>query len=382
MNPQLQKLITEQDKALNRNETCLSIYHNFDNPSKNIMQTEIRNLTLNYLKKFTEEKSIELRDIAYQLGDIIFDYPIYNKSVGIFARLNFNDSKIPTLELKKNLFMIFSNTKVEDFGYVGPIFDLTSAIKMMQEDANALVLNISKEDIIILKSNNSDFEKIKGFKPIILEAMKDRYTDIYSTGEGTIIHQGGGANEKQDKFTNTILSQVFEELEKLNIPDKNYKRILVFTSSDFLTHHNKIIEALKRYSQTEPVVVQKPLKIEEDIKSHAKEKLEEIRLTSKANNIEDLKSGGITTFAEDWENVTAAARESRIYKLYLKEGFQEPGFLLNKDLPYINKELNSEPVDNITPWLIRKVIENRGEIIVLDKENPEINYPVFAALRF
>ena len=375
VNKTLQILLDQQNLALKNNELCLSIYHNIDNPSKSIIKSAIRDLVLDYLKKFNYEH-LAAREIAHQISEVVYNQEIYKRSIGIIARLGSD------LTLNENLFLIFSDIKIEEYGYVGEIFDLTSAIKMNQADSNSLVIDISKEKILIFKSKDEDFEKIKEIENKILEAMEDRYTGMHSTGENAFVHQGSAMNEKKDKFATTILNNMFEELNKLNLGDQSFKRVLIFCSPDFSSHKDKIIDLLKKYSTNDPIVVQKTLKLESDIKEHAKKEIESIRSESKDHDLENLQTANSSAFADDWENVIKAAREARIYKLYIKEGFHEPGFLLNKDLPYIMEEENVESTKNLTPWIIKKTFETGGEIFVLDNESNEIQYPVLAALRF
>lgn len=386
MNEFLNKLLALQ-KNKNSNEICLTIYHPVENTSKDIVKTEVRNLTMKYLKECSEDIDNKIiRSVADKIGELIVFENIYKSGIGIFVKFNKSDFKSEELVSGENIYFLFSKFIFPDSGFCGEIFDITYVNEMTRANLKSMIINISWKSSEVYEYINEELHEVMKIDNKILEAMEDRYTNVQSTatgmGSGGIMHSGSQAHEKDNKFTRTIINNLLEKLKEMCEKSDEYRYILCFYSADFSVHKEHLHTEIKKLCSKDAFSEQKNLDSVQDLKRDIEEVIKKLTITQSTEELEKARNDLKKNFIEDWENVSKAANNAQIQKVFIKIGSYEPGFIIDEDFVSVVEEEGSVKQGNIAPWIIKKVIETGGDVALLDKDSNLIKYPIAAVLRF
>jgi hypothetical protein len=98
--------------------------------------------------------------------------------------------------------------------------------------------------------------------------------------------------------------------------------------------------------------------------------------------LEKYKTSIDGTFQKDFVDIVVHVRDARVHKLYIREDYRHDGYILTKDLPYLEKVDGAMQTDQLCDWMIKKVIDTAGEVYVLDKDDDTIDQGLVVKLRY
>lgn len=381
MTSEVTSILELQDRSIENNLDCLTIYRSISNWSETIIKSKLQNQLKALLKDCPNKlDGRQIQQISENIMTQVLTLNFYKKSVGIFVSLDTSDPMNIEVSLNKNLLVLFSDEVVEDEQVCGKIFSLKNLFKMTSLFHDTLCIYIAKKETRFYELN-SEFKLVDKMDNLILERYEDRFR--YKTpGVQGATHGGSAADEKEDKFNKTTLNDVIKRLKKIAKKQNRYKYMIVFVTSEFAGYENFIEPEFSYYSETKPVILKREVDKEENFEAEFKKALNEKYYELTKEKIEKYTTSIDGLFITELDEIVKAGRESRIHKLYLKENFSSEGYILTKDLPYSNKVDGSTETNQLIDWLIRKVLETKGEVFVLDQDSEIMSKPIAARLRY
>lgn len=365
----------------NKNLYYLSVYRTVDNWSENIIKSELQNQIKDALQKCEVMLTgNQINKIAGRIIDRIVFQQFHESSVAVFCALDLTDTDNVEIELDKNLIVIFSEEKVSNTQCCGEIFCLTNLYKMTQYSADSLCIYISRKNTSFFLLN-SELELISKSENVILEAYEDRFRNP-TPGTNGSIHSGSSSDDKEMKFAKKILNDMLTKLKTIATSQNQYKCIFIVYTDDFANYSDFIDKELVYFSEMKPVQHIKGIDIDSQFEREFKNLRQEAFSNLTKEKLEKYSTSIDNTFSTEIEEITKASREGRIQKLYVREGHSQKGYIQNNDMPYLNKNENSIATDFLLDWILKKVIDTKGEIFTLNTDNKFIDGSIAAKFRY
>lgn len=378
MDDSLQSMAKLNTEALSSRELCITIYHAPNKLEDVVLSKEVKSLCLDALRS-SEVKDLnkEINDISDMIAMNVVKQKKIKPGLAIFFKfnpLNFKKNKAELNEHNLNIF--FSDYAPQTKIYAGEIFDLSTFSKM-SGSLESLVVNISYNNFQVYSFYDGEITLQKDVQNVIEEGFEDRYTNVQRTapgmGSGGVQSSSEKEQEKRAKFSRKIVNDVIEEVKKLPATKHHYRQILVLASADFVDDRAHIVDLLKGYSEFEPQVLNENI-------DHGKDLLPKVSALIKNaegeyidSEISESKTRVTKVLKQDFGDVVEEVRNANVYKLLLKEGLEQPGYLLDKELPYSDKYDGSREVLDLIPWIVQRVLSVDATIELLDKEDSRID---------
>jgi hypothetical protein len=86
---------------------------------------------------------------------------------------------------------------------------------------------------------------------------------------------------------------------------------------------------------------------------------------------------------ETWEDIAQAIRNGQVRRLLIRPNLSVKGYVGADGLVYVNQpEIKAREVDNVLPWMVAAVIDQKGEVIVYTEEEFQGRPHKLAQLRY
>ncbi len=250
------------------------------------------------------------------------------------------------------------------------IFDADQLIWYYRYNPPVTILILDRCSIDVYKMREKSPELVESVKNKLPYEMEKDYREQFSPTRGlTLMHGTGDDNyqrhsEMQDyRFAKLSVDKVKQLLEKL--PPSRYSIILY--SSHFKNMINKIAKLYSFISTFQPILSLCEIKNEKNLEKDVRSIMREHILQEKFDLLDDAKFHH-PRYIDNWQVVLEASRNGQIGTLFVRSGFEVPGYVYQNELLYDKPYENAVRVDDVVAWLIRKVVLTGGNVEIF-KEN-------------
>lgn len=381
MTTEVTSIFSQLNSAIDQNRYCLTIYRNMDNWSETVIQNELQNQLKALFKECNHGlEGIQIAELTKNVVDQVITLPFYKASVGIFLDVDLDNYDKAKISLGENLNIVFSEENISDSQSCGRIFALRNLFKMTKLFSDTLCVYVAKKETRFYLLN-SEFKLLDKLDNVILEKYEDRFRNN-TPGMGGVTHGGSAADEKEDKFNKTTLNEVVSRLKEIAQTQNKYKNMIVFLSSEFAGYESFIEPEMKYYTETPPLIIKKVIDKESNFEVEFKKASKEYFDKITREKLEKYQTSIDGQFKTDFTEIIECVRDARVQKIYIKEDFRAKGFVLTKDLPYLEKVDGANETEFLVDWIIRKVIQTGGEVFIIDKDSELFKENIVARLRY
>lgn len=365
-----------------QDQVCLSLYQPNKNYSKQQIFQQTKSLFLKALREDDELKHINNQaQLLDSIREKIMNLETLLNGIAAFMRLSFNGSKA---KLINELYLVPLGEKpVRDY-FTGPRFDVDQLFMAANSAANALVVDLKRKECFIYAYFKGQFEQIDILVNEHIEEEADEYLQKFTPlkwGEG-VIHSTGS-----DKFDRRMLKQnelfLQDVIKKIKDYPYSYKHLLYFYTNSFAPFIGSYLEELDDdLPDSDLVMVEKNIKKRELFKKEAQKVLTEYINQKKLQIIEELEDDYYAV-VENWKAIAEAVRNGQVRKLIIRPNLSLQGYVTDDGLVYINQpEIEAKQVDNLIPWLVAAVTQQKGEVIVFAEDEFKGRPHKLAQLRY
>jgi len=260
-------------------------------------------------------------------------------------------------------------------------YDVDQLVWMNNVAGSALVMSLRGKEAYLYCVDLSGIEPERKEKvPLELE-REPEYLEQFSPTNFRELYHGTGADKlsRMREMERERLIRDVKEVIKSPLAPSGYEYLIIFASSGFDTLISNLVDdATVAPAETEVIVERKNIDDEMEIKRLAREKISKNQEERRRQLLERIQEAP-EQYAEGWDGVTEAAREGSIAALFIKPDLERAGFVLDRKLPYLEPAAGSRRVNNLAPWLVRRVVQTDGEIAVFRGANDTREVPDLAA---
>ncbi|MFH1451443.1 MAG: hypothetical protein ABIF89_02435 [bacterium] len=239
---------------------------------------------------------------------------------------------------------------------ISKIFNLDQLIWIDTVAIQGVILNLSSRNCDIYKIDSEIWELIGQEKN---KFVSDAKTNKY---------------EENKKFFHYILRIIRKELGF----QAQFDYFIIFYSVTFDEIVRETEKSICKYfPRANLVLIDKYFKDKTNLKKQAfatlKNKQKEI-----SQELHKMIKTYPDKYVEGWEKVAAASRGRNVETLFVSPGARQKGFILQRNLVYVNALENAKPVANIVPWLVRSIFQLKGEVVFYRNAQTK-NFPLIVA---
>ena len=250
-------------------------------------------------------------------------------------------------------------------------YDVDQLVWMNNVAGTALVISLRGKEARLYSLDLSGIESERKEKvPVELE-KEPEYLEQFSPINFRELYHGTGA-DKLSKMREMEREQLINDVKgviKSSAISCDCAYLVIFASSAFSTLVSKLTkDSTVALAGAEVIVEHKNIEDEAELKAEAREKITEAQegrkkmLLGRAQETPDQ-------YVEGWQDVTDAAREGVVAALFVKPDLEMNGYVLDGEFPHLQKYPSSFPVKNLAPWVVRRVVQTGGELVVLRGTN-------------
>lgn len=365
-----------------QDQVCLSLYQPNKNYSKQQIFQQTKSLFLKALREDEELKHVNNQaQLLDSIREKIMNLETLLNGIAAFMRLSVNGSRA---KLINGLYLVPLGEKpVRDY-FTGPRFDVDQLFMAANSTANALVVDLKRKECFIYAYFKGQFEQIDHLENEHIEEEADEYLQKFTPlkwGEG-VIHSTGS-----DKFDRRMLKQnelfLQDVIKKIKDYPYSFQHLLCFYTNSFSPFIGSYLEELDDdLFDSDLVMVEKNIKKRELFKKEAQKVLTKHINQKKLQIIEELEDDYYAV-VENWKAIAEAVRNGQVRKLIIRPNLSLQGYVTNDGLVYINQpEIEAKQVDNLIPWLVAAVTEQKGEVIVFTEDEFKGRPHKLAQLRY
>jgi len=265
---------------------------------------------------------------------------------------------------------------------INSVFDLDQLVAINSRYHEAIVVQIAKDETVLYSYDTGGIEEIDRVHNQYGTDRTPHYAERYSPTRGQSLVHGTGAKkterakeEARKRYVNELVIPLINNHTKNQLPDY----ILILCTVAFTDISEGLVNDIsKRFPKTQILSEQKNIKTKTDLREFVEKRLKKERELKRSRRLMDAERN-IDQFVRGWEEVTLATRMGRISRLFINPTAKKSGYVLDRKLPYTYAVKGSRQVSNISPWVVRAVIQMDGVIHLLGEET---DYPVAAELRY
>lgn len=270
--------------------------------------------------------------------------------------------------------------------HVGRMFDVDQLLWMSSLHSPSLIAEINRNQWSIYKmTDNGQIKKITSQNNPYIEAERQAgHLHQYApTSSSTMVHGRGAANiERRDEKEN---EQFFMDMVRYLQENQNtlppFSYFVIAHSSSYTDFLDSFFQEFHRiWPDVQEIIIDKQFHSHSEL---AKESLKAISDNKEMLTFQEWKNAKEDhhKFVNDWSTLVAAARDGKIEILFVPSTLSKPGFVLHHDLPYAESVDGGLHVRNVVPWMVKRVAETDGKIVLSDNIN-EDDAPLAAKLRY
>jgi hypothetical protein len=252
--------------------------------------------------------------------------------------------------------------------HIAETFNLDQLIWMANAAVTALVLNLKKDRCDIFTLEDGDIRMVTEKENVFVRFQRDQDIGGHSAATRGKSYRGT-AHDKTDRKVIQGEKRFVKQLATFLRRDKRLKAGFGYV----VVFHSKIFSSLVEHILDNPpngltnstfIPVAKNVRTTERLQQEALQTVERCRRSEKQASLKAAREDHVR-YAEGFKDVSKASRAKSIETMFIRYGATRRGYVLGKDLVYTHPVKGSRLVRNITPWLIRSVMQSKGNILIL-----------------
>ncbi len=374
---QIKKLINQEEQNKSKDSVFISIYHQLNSKMKPDVKKELKARTQSLLRENKNIHDKTKQNILTEIHKQIDSVPSIKKGAAIFVCIN-------TKNQKYTLTVINLERKPVNESYVGRKYDLDQLLFINQTVRESLIVSINLKKAAVFKLKNSSFNKIIDQKNGYVRE-EDEYVEEFSPlpGEGTVYGTGASKVQKSilrmgREFLNNLQTNIKEKLDN----QKQFKYIIIYHSKKLQELIPKFEHELQTYfTRSRTKTIAKNIQNEKQLKKESNSALVNLQQQTIEDVLARLKDN-IHIFKTGWDAAAKAAREKNVQRIFTVPTAKREGYIWNRNMPYLEPQNNAQKVNNISPWIIHKVVKSGGDVTVVDDKKLLKGEQVAVELRY
>lgn len=304
------------------------------------------------------------------------------RGLAIFVRIDLGELRGESVSLAgDNVEVLALNREPKREVRIEDTYDVDQLVWMNNIAAMALVISLRGKEARLYHVDLSGIEpERKEEVPVELE-REPEYLEGYAPIDFRELYHGTGADKlsrMREMEREQLINDVKEVINSPAVPCK-CEFLVIFASSAFSTLVSKLTnDATVAPRGTEVIVEHKNIEDEKELKVEAQKKIAQAQEGRKKRLLSRAQESP-KQYVEGWQNVADAAREGSIAALFVKPDLEMKGYVLDGEIPHLQKYPGTRPVNNLAPWIVRRVVQTGGEVVVLRGSNNTDEVPDIAA---
>jgi len=366
MNNILDKLLEKLTVMKKENRYYLSLYYPVTLETRDEIDTNLKSFILKAIrrKKHLARKTRLHKNIVDKVLSEITSLTDLERGIGIF--IGFNSSKQQHGRADEivdvDFDMVTFSRKPRKEIFIGNIYSLDQLIWLENTNIEALVLNINESQCSIYLKEDNTLEELTTI------------TNPFRTG-------GKDRNEEEsvEKFVKEI-RQYISSPGKIRV---KYEYLVVLSSNSYQGFiKDNFGESTWSNEDFIPIFIDKNLSDPEEILNYAKIGISKSQKMKKRDRLEVIKEN-YSHYCEGWTESIKAINSSKVSTLFVKSVVKRKGYIniFSKQL-FTYPKKDTHKIKNIVPWAIKSVIDNGGDIVILQGDNYPNAPEIAAELRY
>ncbi|MBD3250527.1 MAG: hypothetical protein GF381_03100 [Candidatus Pacebacteria bacterium] len=326
------------------------------------------------------------QELLEQISQEVDQLDGLKKGLAVFVKLDVKSGK--KIKLQSPVFVVPLERTPKKEAQLSQSFDLDQLLLAAYSQLDALIINLHRKTFRIYHLLDSDLKLIKeqenefiGEMPnegLETHAPLDQQSGIYH-GTGTNTHQRRLLKQNQlfmNQLEQYLVNQLGQELKT------KFKYVLIFYSDYFQEVISGLGEAIRdRIGSQKLELIHKTLYNDQQVQEQAKKKFRQLQNARRQSLAADLKEK-FYQVKKGWTNVTRAARNGQIRRLFIKPDTNKTGYIGPEQLIYTYPEKDTKQVKNLAAWLVSAVENQSGQVVVMKGQEYQDCPAVMAELRY
>lgn len=369
-------------------EYFFSGYFNSEGLNRDALRQELKSKILTHLHRHDEvgEYSTIHNHVVTLVEDWVRDREDLPVGLGVFGMFNVeDDDKDLAFDDMRERFVVVPLASVpEEQMYVGRTFLLDQLIAMESVGQGVLVMSLDQQRCVISVLGRDSVRVL-----FVIENEEVVFEDrMYVERMGGSVkgrYFGTGSQKPErvhEKFNKRFVKNVGEFLENEVGRLQQFGYLVVFYSK---TMESVVDDLLQRDSIGKAFSVlscQELLMPGDDrLVPEAHRIVEEHDRQEHVTQLEEAKEE-FATFSTGWHDVSEAASQAKVDTLFVKSGVEQHGYIYADGLVSSYPVEGSQRIENLTPWLVRSVAMQGGDVVMFESDELGEDVDVAAKLRY
>jgi hypothetical protein len=291
---------------------------------------------------------------------------IEGKGLAIFSYFDplEHEKRDQEIKDKQTTIILLDQIPIAEY-YTGNTFDI---------DQLVFLSHTPKSLIVLLEANSAKLYSLHGSHAELISSLENderyekekEYIHTYSPTRGDQVFHGTGSSNLERlelQESREFLDKVEAFIFSTEIKDLDY--LFVFHSKSITELLNDFRKSVISKIKVSEIVIEPHIFRDGDVKDIIRKLVEE-KQTGKIESRLDEAKEDFKRFSSGWKNVTRNARDGKVETLFIKPELKRAGYVSGKSLPYTYPAKGSKLVNNISPFLVRNVVQSGGSVVVLD----------------
>jgi hypothetical protein len=367
-----------------KKERLITVYYPNNSLNKAEMAQKVKSLLGPALKKSRTVSgySSARQKLISEVSKKIINLQDLGEGIGIFVKYRFENhdhqNEIVIRRLKRG-----PRKEVT----IGRVYDTDQLLWAESFNTDSIVLTLEHNRAKLWLSDEK-VELIREFSNQIVVAdrqKRDYLGGFGPTNKGLVFHgTGGNKMERERQAEDRMMFKLVMDFLATNeeLTKKLDTLVLVYSASYQEMMEEFRQELLRMLPHYFILLIKTNIDNADRLGAIAKKRVAALR----SRTVRDLyhqSKENIGLFAQGWEETVGASRLGKIEKLFVRPRLKEPGYIMDDQLIYLkspgNKSVRS---NNISPWLVREVVRQGGEVVVVRDRKLMEGTDIAAQLRF
>ncbi|MFW6143403.1 MAG: hypothetical protein ACOC4Z_00530 [Patescibacteria group bacterium] len=345
----------------------LTAYLPLDNNNKAEVKQYVKSPLFTALRNHEQLKSYKnLRhNLVQSVNNKINKLEKLGQGLAIFTKIDLeNRQEEKTKISEKEITLLPLNNSPKKETRIGHTYDLDQLVWMNNIAGTGLIISLRGTEGHIYQIDLSGISSEEG---VLKVERKPEARERVAPKKVRDLHYSTGTNKLQKAQENErlrLLKDVKETI-KTSPTAKNFEYLIVFASSAFSELVPNLINDKSLVpTGTEVIVVDKNIEDEQELKKVTYQKIIQAQ-KEKINTFFQQAKENPHKYIEGWNSVVPAAYEGQIQIIFIKPDLEISGYIKGEDnLPSLEAIPESRKVNNLAPWIVRRVVQTEGDIAV------------------
>jgi hypothetical protein len=351
------------------NQSCISLYQPNQNYSKQQIFQQVKSLFLQALRDNERLKSAtNERDLLEQIREKITKLDSLLAGLGIFILVEVDGSQLKVMKNQLHVLPL-GRLPIREY-YSGPRFDVDQLVMIAGVVTDALVIDLKRKEYFTYIYSAGKLEEVERTANEYIVQIPNRYLEKYTPtgrGDGIIYSTGSDKVDKQLLKQNELFLQ--DLIKKIKTYPYTFQHLVIFYSNLFSPFIDNYLQQLQSSLPNIHLVTQeKNIKKRQVFRKEVEQILTKHIQEDKLQLLDELENDYYSV-VETWEDIAQAVRHGQVRRFLIRPNLSVKGYVGADGLVYVNQpEIKARAVDNVLPWMVAAVIDQKGEVVVFTEK--------------